>query len=552
MNSRPHGRCLAVTALLLAAACAHPPPPAPPPAPPPDPALVAGAQQTLKEALASGKASKVTRLFDPALVGVRSWTSETVPRALDAWEVSLTPALVNGDQVVAHLRLHTARLRGADGVAEWKSVVSVTPDPDTTWRFGQPPPTTLQQLRVDSWKRDIAFVRTELPRRHVNAFQEIRRPQFEGALAALEGALPRLEDHQIQVGLMGAVALLGDTHTRLRTSFQSVGIELEWFADGLFVTRAARPHTELARTRLLRVGTLSYDQAALRVKSVFATDNDSGVYYLAPWYLAQPEVLHAVGLARRPEAAFYAFQRSDGHEINLELALPDPGKALRWPDRPAPMLRERQPEKPFWFQRLTRGRALYLKYNRCQDPEAFREMTGKLLAILDRGGIERVVIDLRDNEGGDSTVTEPLLVGLAERRALASLRASADIKTGARFQIVGLIGRRTFSSGMWTAIHLRNRLGATLVGEPTSGKPNSPGEVQTVRLPVSGLELQYSTKNWLRDPGNDLPALMPDLIVAGKAADHFARRDVVLDAALGFNSKPTPGPQAGATATALR
>ena len=76
---------------------------------------------------------------------------------------------------------------------------------------------------------------------------------------------------------------------------------------------------------------------------------------------------------------------------------------------------------------------------------------------------------------------------------------------------------------MWTAIHLRKRLGATLIGEPTSGKPNSPGEVQTVKLPVSGLELQYSTKNWLRDPDADPPSLMPDLPVAGKAADYFAR-----------------------------
>ena len=30
---------------------------------------------------------------------------------------------------------------------------------------------------------------------------------------------------------------------------------------------------------------------------------------------------------------------------------------------------------------------------------------------------------------------------------------------------------------------------------------------------------------------------MPDLTVAGKAADHFARRDVVLDAALGFTAQ---------------
>jgi hypothetical protein len=309
----------------------------------------------------------------------------------------------------------------------------------------------------------------------------------------------------------------------------------------VFVTRAARPHTELARTQLLRVGTFPVDQAAVRVRSVFATDNDAGTYYLAPWYLTQPEVLHAVGLARRPEAAFYAFQRPDGHELNLELALSDPGKALRWPDRPAPMLRERQPDKPFWFQRLTRGRALYLKYNRCQDPEAFQEMTRKLLEVLDRRGIERVVVDLRDNESGDVSVGEPLLAALAERRVT---------RTG-KFEVSGLIGRRTFDAGMWTAIHLRKRLGATLIGEPSSGKPNAPGDVQSVKLPVSGLELQYSTKNWLRDPDANLPSVIPDVMVVPKAADHFARRDVVLDAALGSERKPaTPRAPAAANATA--
>ena len=211
---------------------------------------------------------------------------------------------------------------------------------------------------------------------------------------------------------MSAVALLGDTHTRLRDQLPG-GWASSWNGSRTACSSPGRPGPTASSParRLLRVGTFPVEQAAARVRSVFATDNDSGVHYLAPWYLAQPEVLHAVGLARRPEAAFYAFQRPDGHEVNLELALPDPGKTLRWPEPPAPTLRERQPEKPFWFQRLTRGRALYLKYNHCQDPEAFREMTGKLLAVLDRGGIERVVIDLRDNEGGDSAVAEPLLLG---------------------------------------------------------------------------------------------------------------------------------------------
>ena len=453
-----------------------------------------------------------------------------VPRAAEPVEARLIPAKVEGDQVLARLHLRAARLRGSDGPTSWDGTLAVVPDPETRWRFTQPSPALLQRLRVDSWKQDIAFVRAELPRRHVNAFQEVRRQQFEGALAALEGALPRLADHQIEVGLMSAVALLGDTHTSLNARFQSGGHRAR-VVRRRRVRHARRPAAQRAGAHPPAAGGHVPGGAGglAGAGGVSPPTATPACYYLAPWYLTQPGVLHAVGLARRPDAAFYAFQRPDGHEVNLELALPEPGKTLRWPDRPSPMLRERQPERPFWFQRLTRGRALYVKYNQCQDPAGFQQMTDKLLAILDRGGIDRVVVDVRDNEGGDSAVIEPLLIGLADRRARAK----------SRFEILGLIGRRTFSSGMWSAIHLRKRLGATLIGEPTWGKPNSPGEVQSVKLPVSGLELQYSTRNWLRDPGNDAPSLMPDLTVVGKAADYFARRDVVLDAALGFTSKPT-------------
>ena len=510
----------------LGAACAHraQPPPASPP--PPDPGVVAGARQALESALASRKARTVTRLFDPALVKLRQWSDANVPRALDPIQVTLTPAAMTGDEVLVRMKLHTGRVRGLSGHASWEQVLVVAPDDKTGWKFRQATPAAVEQLRVDGWRRDIAVLRSELPRLHVNAFFETSRAQFNGKLAGLEGAVPRLEDHQLAVGLMTAVAQLGDAHTHVRTEFDRVGLELEWFSDGVFVTRAARPHGNLRRGRLLRVGTVPIEQAVARVRTVFPWDNDSGVRFEAPLFLTQPQVLHAVGLAARPDGALYTVELGDGRELNVELRLPPPDSELRWgPDVSPRPVRRQHPDRPFWFQRLPGSRALYLKYDRCRDPEPFRALTRKLFAAIDAGRPgarpDRLIVDLRDNGGGDSSVIEPLIVGLEQRRGKPGLA------------VFGLIGPKTFSSGMWAAIDLRKRAGATLVGEPTSGKPNSPGEVRVLRLPWSGLEVQYSTRNWQRDPDADLPAVFPDLPAVPSVSDHRAGRDVALNLALG-------------------
>jgi hypothetical protein len=70
-----------------------------------------------------------------------------------------------------------------------------------------------------------------------------------------------------------------------------------------------------------------------------------------------------------------------------------------------------------------------------------------------------LVVDVRHNGGGDSSVDDALISGLRDRPAW---RAAG--------RLVCLIGGSTFSSGLWTADDLR-RLGAVLVGSPTGGKP---------------------------------------------------------------------------------
>jgi len=85
---------------------------------------------------------------------------------------------------------------------------------------------------------------------------------------------------------------------------------------------------------------------------------------------------------------------------------------------------------------------------------------------------------------------------------------------------------------MWNAIDVK-RGGATLVGEPTGGKPNAPGQVQSVRLPNSQVMVNISTRMWSRFPEEgDQEALLPDLPVSFGVEDYQAQRDPFLEKAL--------------------
>jgi hypothetical protein len=119
-------------------------------------------------------------------------------------------------------------------------------------------------------------------------------------------------------------------------------------------------------------------------------------------------------------------------------------------------------------------------------------------------------------------VDDPLFAGLERRPAWRSPG-----------RLFGLIGGETFSSGLWTADDLRKQ-GATLVGSPTGGKPNSHGNVRTFLLSNSRIEVSYSTRFFSLAPGADPPSLEPAVPVELTIDDLRTNRDPVLDAALRY------------------
>jgi hypothetical protein len=363
---------------------------------------------------------------------------------------------------------------------------------------------------VRQWRADLGYLARELPRRHKNLFHTMRRAQFDSALAVLERKLPGLARHQVIVELARIVALVGDGHTNIaptrdpKIGFHTYPVKLYFFKDGLFIRGAAKAHADLVGAKVVRIGRLTADEAYLAVRGLIGRDNEMNARFFAPFLLAMPEVLHAIGAIDEPDAAPLLLEQAG---VRMVVVLRPSGLAgmmpsdtdvswmqedgwvdMRGPDGPRtpPWLR-RDPREPLRLEYLADSRTAYVQYNKVGDGpgQTVADFAERLRAFVDSAAVDRVVLDLRLNRGGDGTLNQPLVL---------SLIRSAKLEGPGRLFVV--IGRSTFSAAQFLVHDLEEYTDAVFVGEPTAGKPNSYGDSRRITLPNSGITVRASIYYW--------------------------------------------------------
>ena len=227
----------------------------------------------------------------------------------------------------------------------------------------------------------------------------------------------------------------------------------------------------------------------------------------------------------------YTFEDEKGSRRSLTLAgLADPRRIawVTWMAHakiPIPVARQ-DPAANYWFRYLADSRTLLFRYNRCTEMDTlpFAEFARRMFAVLDRSPVDRVIVDLRANSGGNSQVIAPFRDPLLANPD----RARKD-------RLFVLIGRRTFSSGSMNAAQFARN--ATLVGQGTGGGMDSYGETRTFRLTHSRLLVRYSTKFFAMTKEYPWTArnpltLEPDISAPLTWADYRAGRDAALELAI--------------------
>jgi Peptidase family S41 len=375
------------------------------------------------------------------------------------------------------------------------------------------------QLSTAQWRDDLAFLARELPKRHANAFHFTTRERFEAAVADLDRRLLRLDPPHIYVEMLRIVNSIGDGHTYLRFPVDSEDFPLSvgQFDDQYRVICAAPRFAKAVGSRLIAINDTPIDRVHKLI--LFVTPQDETIVYreaLVAHWMTIGILLHGLDIAPGSGSARFHLVDDQGVKFSIDVR-PDATQERQWAFAKPPLFRQ-QPDETFWYEWLPQARTVYCNWRTYKN---LREKSQGLFDLIEKKRPDKLVVDLRQNGGGD------YFVGLA--CMVNRIRDLKEINRSGHLFV--LIGPFTFSAAMSNAAHFRQKTAATLVGQPIGEKPNSYQEARRLTLPNSHLTLSYSVRFYkFVESGEN--AICPDRAVTTRWSDFKAGRDPVLQSVL--------------------
>ncbi len=384
-----------------------------------------------------------------------------------------------------------------------------------------------------AWAADMEALGTFVRLIHPEPFWRVPETEFDAELAAAPERLAAMAGDEAVVEVMRLAAMI-DGHTGVYPSevgFHLYSLRLYLFPDGIRVVGSDDP--DLVGARVVAIGPTGIDDAIARVRPYASHDNDSTIDVVLPMLLMTPEVLEATGVVEDRDRPGFELETLGGDSVSVDPPIVDwdtfaarSGTGpVGLPIRPEPLFLSRRDE-PFWWTTLPGGEGpvVYLQYNQVSPQSGDGTIQDAADAIVDGldSGATRVVVDLRNNPGGDNTTYGPLLRVLQD-----------DPRVNRPGGLMVLIGRQTFSAATNFATELDTSTAAVFVGEPTGGSPNLYGDVRPVELPNSGIRIEISSRYWpFGGADDDRPWIAPDIPVPFTIEDLLAGEDPALQAAL--------------------
>ena len=387
--------------------------------------------------------------------------------------------------------------------------------------------------RVSGWRSDIDTLIEKIKSEH---YIYSRQPLPNSLITEAENLkknVPDFSDERMLIELQRIMFQLGDGHCYVlpfgAAKVQSHYLPLHFyqFPDGLFIIDADSPYKKLIGYKVIKIGPVVPEKFLDDMTHFISEDNTMGAFWIGPFFLRFHGMLESYGLKAADTTVTLTMKNSNGEILKEDIAFV-PVPRLRGipklvpsqlPGSPPPPLYLSNLQKSYWIKELSGNNALYFEFNQViNDPdESLASFSNDLDSELQQKKITTLIVDVRNNNGGNGELIYPLLKVLE----------SFDAKDSGR-KLYIITGRNTFSAAQIFISLLNHDTHAIFAGEPSSSKTNFVGEENDLQLPWSGALCSISNRYHENIPGDKRQWIEPDIKISLSSTDYFANRDPVL------------------------
>jgi len=406
---------------------------------------------------------------------------------------------------------------------------------------------TKGMTRDEGWRTDLQFLVREIKRRGWNLFPRIgTEAEFDAQVKRIHAGIPKLSDAQIAIEMMRLMRKVGDGHSGLlgpttpRAEWtQTVPVLFYLFEEGLFIVAGDPKHKDLLGSQVMKFGGKTVNEIVETLHAASSEDNKIWIKQIAPYRMRHLPLLHAAGAIPHRDKVELVLRGLDGKDRTVVLTT-DTTQPNIWNVKPNPPawlnlsqtlgtpvpLYLKNAATPYWFEYLPESKTVYFQFNsvRNDQKESLAAFSERLFKFINDKEVDKLVVDMRWNNGGNTFLLRPLLQGVIK-----------NDKINKRGKLFIIIGRRTYSAAQNAATYFDRDTNAIFVGEPTGSSPNFVGEEDPFVLPYSKILANVSHLYWQSSyPQDQRTWIAPQIYVPPTFAAYRRNGDAALEAILSY------------------
>lgn len=389
------------------------------------------------------------------------------------------------------------------------------------------------------WQSDLKFLKSELPKRHIDLFSKLPESKFDSLMDNLILKCKTTSNEQIYLNLLQIIAKIGDSHTSINLTTNDLikfsnkfPIFLDYYKDGYYITVATKENSSILGKKIVKINGIELSTIIDSLSTLFVTDNIACFKNKIPSYLMHYFFLHNFGFAKNEEIKFTVIDKNKKQEeysINYSNFKVEDLTFL-----PVKSSFVQKNIKLIFSDTLFESDSIYyIHYNKCSSREleeklgnskkakfypSFDSFKARILKTINEKQFTKLVFDVRFNGGGSSIQGSELI---EEMKQL--LKNKPNIKP------IIVIGRKTFSSAIFNVIDFLRIKNSLIIGEETNGKPNHFGEIKSFLLPNSKIMINYSTKKFIQLRESDPNTIDPQVKIEQTIDDYINGIDPIFE-----------------------